>query len=89
MRLLNMIVYNFLSVIMFLMIARALMSWFVRDIQNETFRKIFQFLYEVTEPLLGPARMLLQKLNIGGGMMDFSFLLTYFVCILLRGFFRY
>ncbi len=88
MGLINSVIYSFLSVIMYLMIARALMSWFVRDVQNETFRKIFQFLHEVTEPLLGPARMLLDKLNFGGGMMDLSFLVTYFFLLVIRGFFR-
>ncbi len=89
MRLLNVIIYNFLSVIMMLMIARALMSWFIRDIQNDLFRKIFQFLHEVTEPMFGPARMLLDKLNVGGGMLDLSFLVTYFFLLIIRGLFRY
>lgn len=74
------ILYTFISVLMFLMFARAISSWFVKDLSNP----IIRFLFEVTEPMLSPVRSLLQKMNIGGGMMDFSFILTYLVLIVIQ-----
>ena len=37
---------------------------------------ITKFVYEMTEPVLGPARDLMQKLGIKTGMFDFSPLLA-------------
>ncbi|HLR33969.1 MAG TPA: YggT family protein [Tissierellales bacterium] len=33
---------------------------------------IVGFIYEMTEPIIGPCRKLLYKLGLGGGMFDFS-----------------
>lgn len=74
------ILYTFISVLMLLMFARAITSWFVRDLSNP----IVRFLYEVTEPMLMPVRQLMQKLNIGGGMFDFSFIIVYLILIVLQ-----
>jgi YggT family protein len=76
------ILYTFISVLMLLMFARAITSWFVRDLSNP----IVRFLYEVTEPMLMPVRQLMQKLNIGGGMFDFSFIIVYLILIVLQEF---
>lgn len=80
------ILYTFITVYIYMMFARAISSWFVRDLSNP----IVRFLHEVTEPLLTPIRNLLQRLNIGGGMIDFSFIIAYLLLImiqeLLRGF---
>jgi len=45
-------------------VARILMSWF-RASQGSS---IFRFLYDITEPILGPARRIIPRL----GMIDFS-----------------
>lgn len=74
------ILYTLISVLMLLMFARAITSWFVRDLSNP----IVRFLYEVTEPMLMPVRQLMQKLNIGGGMFDFSFIIVYLILIVLQ-----
>lgn len=75
----------FIKVIYFLIISRALMSWFVRDLSNP----IVRFLYEITEPMLAPIRRLLQVLGLGGTMLDFSplvlFLLLNFLSRLIVG----
>ncbi len=73
------VLYTFISVIMFLMFARAILSWFVRDLSNP----IVRFLFEVTEPLISPIRNLLQKMGLGGGMIDFSFIVTYLILLVL------
>ncbi|MCK5762669.1 MAG: YggT family protein [Clostridiales bacterium] len=51
-----------------LILARVLMSWFVKDLRNP----IAMFIYQITEPILSPIRDLLKKLGIGGTMLDFS-----------------
>lgn len=62
---------NFISLINFLIIARALASWFIRDFSNP----ILRLLYQLTEPILSPFRTLLNRLGFGG-MIDFSPLLA-------------
>jgi YggT family protein len=76
------ILYTLISVLMLLMFARAISSWFVRDLSNP----IVRFLFEVTEPMLSPVRALMQKLNIGGGTFDFSFIIVYLILIVLQEF---
>lgn len=75
----------FIKVIYFLIISRALMSWFVRDLSNP----IVRFLYEITEPMLAPIRQLLHTLGLGGRTFDFSplvlFLLLNFLSRLIVG----
>lgn len=61
-------IYYFLQVVMYLVFARAMLSWFVRDPKNPLMR----LLLTLTEPILGPIRTLLFKLKIGGNMIDFS-----------------
>ena len=61
-------VYYFVRVINMLILARVLMSWFVKDLRNP----IAMFIYQITEPILAPIRDLLKKLGIGGTMLDFS-----------------
>lgn len=61
-------VYYFVRVINMLILARVLMSWFVKDLRNP----IAMFIYQITEPILSPIRDLLKKLGIGGTMLDFS-----------------
>lgn len=70
----------FIYVLMMLMFARAISSWFVKDLSNP----IIKFLFEVTEPMISPVRNLLQKMGIGGGMFDFSFIIVYLILIVLQ-----
>lgn len=65
----------FINVIYFLIISRAIMSWFIRDLSNP----IARFLYEITEPLLAPIRSVLQAIGLGGKMFDFSPLVLFFI----------
>lgn len=78
------ILYSFSRVLMWLMFARAISSWFVRDLSNP----IIRFLYEVTEPMVAPVRNFMQKLNIGGGTFDFSFIIVYLILMMLQEVFR-
>jgi YggT family protein len=60
-------VYYFVNVVNYLILARVIMSWFVRDYSNP----IVQFIFQITEPILSPFRELLRKIGVGG-MLDFS-----------------
>lgn len=84
MRLIVEILDAFIWVLMMLMFARAISSWFVRDLSNP----IVRFLYEVTEPMVSPVRRFLQERNIGGGMFDFSFIIVYLILMMVQMFLR-
>jgi YggT family protein len=64
---------------MYMMLGRAILSWFVRDLSNP----IVKFLYEVTEPMVAPVRNVMQKMGLTGGMFDFSFLVTYLLLLVM------
>lgn len=57
----------FLSVVNFLIFARVMMSWIVKDYSHP----IVQLIYQVTEPILAPIRSFLTRVGIGG-TLDFS-----------------
>jgi YggT family protein len=73
---------TFVWVLMMLMFARAISSWFVRDLSNP----IVRFLFEVTEPMVAPVRRFLQERNIGGGTFDFSFIIVYLILMIIQQF---
>ncbi len=60
----------------FILIARALFSWFNPDPRN----KIIQFLYQITEPVLVPVRRVIPP--IGG--LDLSILVVLIIIQILR-----
>jgi YggT family protein len=71
----------FVTVYMVVMAARAVFSWFpVRP--GTALASINAVLYELTEPVLSPVRRLIPPL----GMLDLSFLVVFFVLIILRSF---
>ena len=63
----------FAEVLELMLVARALMSWFVRD-QYSTLGKIYVAIIRFTEPIVAPCRKALSRLNTG--MFDFSVLLA-------------
>lgn len=78
-------IYYFINVLYFLIIVRAVMSWFIRDLGNP----IVRFVYELTEPLLSPFRKLLNSLGVGGTMIDFSPLLLFIVLTMIMELVKY
>lgn len=67
----------FLSVILFAMLARAIMSFLMIDEDN----KISLFLFSITEPFIFPVRALFERLGLFQGTpLDASFFIT---CLLL------
>lgn len=67
-------IYYFAEVVTYLLLIRAIMSWVVRDYSN----RFVQMIIQMTEPILEPMRILFNKLGWDRGMIDFSFLATYF-----------
>lgn len=63
----------FAEVLELMLLARALLSWFVRD-QYSTLGKIYIAIIRFTEPIVAPCRRALSRLNTG--MFDFSVLLA-------------
>lgn len=68
-----------LNIYMWLIVVRAIASWFAMDPYNP----IYQFLIRITEPVLGRIRRILP---LGGGMVDFSPIVAILVIIFLQGF---
>jgi YggT family protein len=68
-----------LTVYMWIIVARALISWVNPDPGN----KIVIFLYRVTEPLLGPIRRIIPRHNLP---IDFSPLVVLLIIIFLQYF---
>lgn len=71
--------YQFLNMIIYMVLVRAVLSWFVRDLSNPLVR----FLFEVTEPLLAPFKELQSKIGITGGL-DFSPIFLFMVIEFLK-----
>lgn len=72
----------FAKVLYFLIFIRVIISWLPLSRDGQ----IMQFLYAVTEPILGPIRSLIAKSPLGGpGMMlDFSPIIAVFLIEIFR-----
>ena len=82
-RIISTILFTLIDVYEFILIARALMSWFPMDPDNP----IVSFVYSVTEPLLAPIRNLLFKIPALQGMpIDFSMIVLFILLGVLRVF---
>ncbi|MFA5157236.1 MAG: YggT family protein [Candidatus Omnitrophota bacterium] len=69
-----------LTIIYWLIIVRALLSW----VNPDPYNSIVQFLYAVTEPILSPIRRLLPgSLKLG---LDISPIIAFFAIMFLRSF---
>lgn len=71
------ILFRIIEIFIFI---RVLLTWLPISRQNP----IIGFVYEMTEPILGPCRNLLYKLGLGGGMIDFSPILAIALLRVLR-----
>jgi YggT family protein len=64
----------FADVLIYMLLGRAILSWFVRDAGSPLFG-IYQLLIRLTEPMMAPCRRLLARFNTG--MFDFSILIAF------------
>ena len=84
------LVSSLLSILEFLFLARAIMSWFAQGSGS----KIYEFLCLATEPLIQPFRVLLSHIvtlsvvttfdALRNSPFDFAFLLAFFVLVALE-----
>jgi len=64
-----------------LMMARAIMSWVVPDEDN----KIYSFVIAVTEPVIAPVRMLIERFELFRSVpIDVSFIITYIILLIIQ-----
>ena len=70
----------FFDVVYYLILARIIMSWFLRTPKNP----IYKFLGTVTEPILAPFRALSYKILGGKSMIDLSPIFAIMAMIALR-----
>ena len=80
MRLLILAVNGFAQIIIYMLLARAILSWFIRP--GGTAYRIYQVLVNLTEPIVIPCRMITSKFNTGA--FDFSVLLAFFLVMIVR-----
>ena len=75
------LVSSLLSILEFLFLARAIMSWFAQGSGS----KIYEFLCLATEPLIQPFRVLLSHIDaLRNSPFDLAFLLAFFVLVALE-----
>ena len=73
-------IHLFFELIQWLILIRIFLSWIPIPLGG-----ISQFIYQTTEPILGPARELLRKSPLGGGMMlDFSPIIALILMMLVK-----
>ena len=64
------------DILSFLLLVRALMSWFRIALSgNRIFSSINEIIFKLTEPLVAPVRSFMNK-HINTGMIDFSIFVT-------------
>lgn len=72
-----------IGVLQLLMMIRAILSWIPMDEDN----RIDAFLYAVTEPVIMPVRMLLDRFGLFEGMpIDMSFFITFILLSIVEMF---
>jgi len=76
-----MAIHWFAQILIFLLIARAICSWFIRT-GSGTAYKIYQLLSMLTEPVVAPCRLITSKIQTG--MFDFSIMLAVVFVIIIR-----
>lgn len=71
----------FADILVFLLLARAVLSWFIRGPYGNVY-KIYQMICGITEPIVAPCRKLSEKLNTG--MLDLSVFFAFFLVAIVR-----
>lgn len=69
------------DILIFLLLARAILSWFVQGPYNNIY-KIYAMVCNLTEPIVAPCRRLSMRLNTG--MLDLSVFFAFFLVSIAR-----
>jgi len=72
----------FFEVLIYLILGRAILSWFVRN-PYDTLGKIYSMVIQITEPILAPCRKLLSRFGMMG-TIDFSPILALIALSVIR-----
>ena len=76
-------VHLMLSALKLMFFGRAILSWF-REIDNEMINKLYEALYSLTEPMIVPMRILLNKFAWSReSPIDFPFSFTFMILVIL------
>ncbi|HWQ79759.1 MAG TPA: YggT family protein [Anaerovoracaceae bacterium] len=73
----------FFQILVYLILARAVLSWFVRTPYGNLYR-VYSLIIQVTEPILAPCRSLLARFGLGGAI-DFSPILAIIGLTVING----
>lgn len=74
------------EIVNFMIIVRVVLSWIQPQPNDMRWRKVIKFIYDVTEPILGPIRRLLPRGGILG--IDISPIIAIFALQIIQGFVR-
>jgi len=80
MRVLISAINGFAQIIMYLLIARAIFSWFAKP--GSTIYRIYHVLISLTEPVVAPCRLITARFRTGA--FDFSVLLAFFLVMIVK-----
>jgi len=61
---------TFFQILVYLILGRAILSWFVRNPYGSLY-KVYSAIIQITDPILAPCRKLLARFGMGG-TIDFS-----------------
>ncbi len=61
----------FFRILTYLVLGRAILSWFIRGSYNSNLYKAYNVIIQITEPILAPCRSLLARFGMNGAI-DFS-----------------
>lgn len=72
-----------MGIILMLMVVRAVLSWF-RDGSGDLISTAYEVTFSLTEPLVLPVRIILERLNIGvGSPLDIAYMITWIIVSIL------
>jgi len=74
---------TFFQILVYLILGRAILSWFVRNPYG-TLYKIYTAIIQITDPILAPCRKLLARFGLGG-TIDFSPILAIIALTVING----
>ena len=77
------LIYLLVELYLLCLLVRIVLSWFPNV--SGGLESIQRVLIRITEPLLAPIRALLPPVRFGGGALDLSPMIVFFVLILLLG----
>ena len=75
------LIYVVLQLFLLCLLARAVLSWFPSS--GGALETVRRALFTITEPVLGPVRSLLPPVRFGGMGLDLSFMVVFFVIVIV------